>query len=97
MGLLKDIRTDSGILVRDAYFRVDTISCNKDICNISLLSYINRNAFLQGKSFVTTESHTFSPDLTAGAPNLFQQAYDYLKTIEDFEDAEDVIEIDQSI
>lgn len=93
MGLIKDVRTASGILVRNAYFRIDTININKESCNLSLLSYISREAFVEGKAYITSENYTFKAVISDEAPNLFKQAYNHLKLNEGFEDAEDVLEV----
>lgn len=96
MGLLKDVKLESGINVSDAYHRVDVLRGNTEKIGISLDAYLSRDAFLAGKDSVNTSYYEFEPDVSDDAPNFIRQAYIYLKSIDNYEYAEDVLEDGQS-
>lgn len=82
----------NGLSIEQAYFRIDTVTGNKESVQFSLLSYVSRDFFLEGKANLDVEYHEFVPDVSDNAPNLFRQAYAYLKAFENFADAVDVLE-----
>jgi len=92
MGLQKDLELNSGIMVEDAYFRIDTISGNKNKITVSLVSYVSRNDFLEGKSILNKESYSFTPDIKDIGMNFIRQGYACIKSTEEFQDAKDILE-----
>lgn len=93
MGLLLDLETQSGILVRNAYFRVDTINGNKDRISFSLNCYRSQQAFADGLSPIEVRQYNFTPKLESGSPNIFTQCYEHAKSMDGYRDAEDVLEL----
>jgi len=93
MGLQLTKTTSAGFTVKDAYARIDTISGNKNYIYFSLNTYVSREAFMAGKSFVSQEYYSFQPSVGAWSENFIRQAYFYLKATPEYKDAIDVIEI----
>lgn len=96
MGLIKSITLNSGLEVNDAYFRIDSLHSDQVSCDITITAYISREAYLGGKAFLSAERHDFKPETDDDAPNIFRQAYAYLKSVDDYRDAEDVLEDGQT-
>jgi len=95
MGLQKELELNSGIVVENAYFRIDTISGNKNKISVSLVSYVSRKDFLEGKSTLNKESYSFKPDIKDIGMNFIRQGYACIKNTEEFQGAVDVLETGQ--
>lgn len=67
-------------LVKDCYFKVETISGDKS----SLIATVSSQVSSTQKQFA---SYTFEPLLDG--PNFIKQAYQFLKTLPEFSDAVD--------
>lgn len=83
MALQKDITTPSGIAVSQAYCRVGLVSLTKETLNFSLMFYADKE-----KAPFDQRSFTCVYDLDGQNP--IKQAYQHLKTLPTFSDAEDV-------
>jgi hypothetical protein len=87
MAIKKTVITVHGFVAEDAYHRVDAIRLvGKDKIAFNLNSYnvspqTNPNLF-------DSKPYTCGYDATS-TDNLFEQAYNYLKTLPEWEDAED--------
>lgn len=68
------------VTVLDATIKIDSIVGNKNKIDFRVL-------FLKQDTLLETKSYTFSP--TLDGDNFIKQAYEYLKTLEEFKDAED--------
>ena len=83
MAIKKDIKLESGILVNGAYCKVENITLSKTIINFNIRKYVDINLpFFD-------ETH-YSVRYVIDGKNPFAQAYEYLKTLNEFKDAEDV-------
>src|SRR5690625_7151636 len=91
MGLQKDLELNSGFMVEDAYFRIDTISGNKNKITLSLVSYVGRNDVLEGKSILNKESYSFTPDIIDSGMNFIRQGYGCIIINEEFQYAKDIL------
>lgn len=96
MGLVKDFKMNNGMNITSAYFRINAINGDKDNIYFSLVVYVSREVFLEGKEQLGTIYYNFIPDLSDESSNFFKQAYTYLKLIDDFRDANDVLEKGQT-
>lgn len=97
MGLSKDVNLDIGITVKNAYFRIDTISGYKGGIDYGVNCYNSREDFLNGKSYLQpTKYFNFAPDVTDTAKNFIKQGYLALKKEIDFTEAVDVLEEGQT-
>ena len=82
MAIIKNIELENGIKVDGAYLRVENPSLTKDSLTFSVRKYVEA-----GKAFFVEEYFTTLYDINGENP--FIQAYEYLKTLEEFKDAED--------
>lgn len=83
MALIVNKKLKNGIMVDSAYARVEYITSNKNTLGMQVRFYTN----IDNESF---ETISYQTDLKIEDSNYFKQAYEYLKTLEDFKDAEDV-------
>ena len=78
-------KMDSGIVVKDAYVKIVSAGSSKTSTNIRLAYYVDSK---QEVPFYEHE-YVFKPDMTTEGKNLWEQGYEYLKTLPEFEEAED--------
>lgn len=82
MALIVNKKLKNGIVVESAYARVEYISSNKNTLGMQVRFYTNiENEDIETISYQTA--------LKIDENNYFKQAYDYLKTLEEFKDSED--------
>lgn len=96
MGLRKNHKTSSGLNINNAYYRVTSLESDHKVTRFFLAVYVSRDEFLMGRGALELENHLFNPDVSDDAPNFFRQAYAYLKSIDNYEDAVDVLEEGQT-
>lgn len=97
MGLQKTMTLDNGLVVPDAYIRIDTVSgCKTDI-QVGVNYYVSQQDFQDGKGFIQQKLYNFVPDVSDAAANFIKQGYDFLKSFPDLLGAVDVLENGQSL
>lgn len=89
MAIKKNITLKNGLEVEDAYMRIDTISGYKKSITISLNIYISKDAFMENKPYIQQNFHTFTPNVSIGAKCIWEQAYEYIKSIDEYRDSID--------
>lgn len=89
MGLQKTIELSNGILVNDAYIRIDTVSGYKGNIQVSVNSYVSQEAFNNGIGYLEQKFYNFIPSVEDDAPNFIKQGYEHLKTLPEYADAVD--------
>lgn len=89
MALQKNIELKNGLIVNDAYIRIDTVNGYKGAITISVNSYVSQQDFIDGKSYLEQKFYTFTPNVTPDADELWTQGYEYLKSLPEFVDAID--------
>jgi hypothetical protein len=89
MALSKTINLQNGLTVSNAYIRIDSIAGNKDILTISVGSYVSQQAFQEGRACLEQKTYSFTPSLEEGSANFIKQGYEYLKTLDEYQDASD--------
>lgn len=94
MALQKTL-TINGINIENAYIRVDTISGYKGGITISVNSYTTQDAFNTGAGYLKQQIYTFTPSVVNSASNFIKQSYEYLKSLEEFKEATDILEAGQ--
>lgn len=82
MALRKNVELETGIKVEGSYLRVEIPSLTKDT-----LSFVVRKYADIDKPYFKETFYNTSYDINGTNP--FEQAYEYLKTLEEFKDAED--------
>ena len=88
MGLKKTVNF-KGVDIIDAYIKVKHFSGNKDNICFNIQVYANKDISdsNDGDYLYISKSFYFVPNING---NLWIQAYNYLKTLEEFLNAEDV-------
>ncbi|WP_242300242.1 hypothetical protein [Bacillus cereus group sp. BfR-BA-01448] len=96
MGFLINKNLPSGIIVNGSYARISNVFGTKNNLMFSIDYFMSREADKEGKSSFYQESFQFTPDVKDDAVNIFKQAYRYVKTVDGFQSAIDVLEEGQS-
>ena len=81
MAIKLNVDLQNGIVVKGAYCRIESIKCDKVKMEFVLRKYTDK----EKPSFSET---TFVSFYDINGENCFKQAYEYLKTLEDFKDSE---------
>lgn len=89
MALVCDISLPSGINLKDAYFKIYSLSGNKDLVNLNIQIYVSKEKCDNQGIPVAGNSYSFTPDLSLTGKNFLEQGYDYLKSHPDFKNAID--------
>ena len=79
---LKQTFNFAGLTINDGYLRVTEVAGNKNRVAFSLSYQI-----AQGEDSVKTQDFDFVPEMSGD--NFIRQAYQYLKTLPDFKNAQD--------
>lgn len=82
MALLITKKTDTGLLVENTYSRIDNIFISRNRMTITLNYYKDKDLL----PFIWS---TYGCEYTTDGENPFKQAYEYLKTLEEFKGSED--------
>lgn len=78
-------KMDNGIVVADAYAKIVSAGSSKTSTNIRVAFYVDPK---QEVPFYEHE-YVFKPNMTNKGKNMWKQGYEYLKTLPEFEEAED--------
>lgn len=90
MAFLMTKQLENGLVVQSAYARVDSIMGYKGGMDFSLNYYTSSQAFEEGRPYLQQEIHQFIPSVEDGAENFIKQAYEYLRTLPEFQFAVNV-------
>ena len=80
----------NGIEAKDAYAKIGNISGDKDLISFDLDYYFNQRARSNNKQSLETETYVLNYDTNSGC--VFEQCYNYLKSLPKFEGCVDVLE-----
>lgn len=97
MGLLKTIMFRDSLEIKDAYHRIDITSSADGKCSATINCYTTRDSYLNGDSYLTQKVVSFSLKYGMSVGSDKNQGYNYIKTLEDYQDAIDVYEEGQAI
>lgn len=89
MAVQKNIELQNGLMVNNAYIRIDAISGYKEAITISVNSYVSQQTFLNGAGYLEQKFYTFIPDVSTSAIEILTQGYEYLKTLDEYANAVD--------
>lgn len=89
MALRMTIKLLNGIIVENAYIRIDTISGYKGCITINVNSYMGQDAFETGSGYLEQKNFNFIPSVSTSATDFITQGYEYLKMLPEFTGAED--------
>jgi hypothetical protein len=76
-----NIKTGKSKLAIAAYIKVQNVSGNKNSLNATVIFTDDTIQF--------SKNYSFSASVADGSPNFIKQAYEYLKTLSEFENSED--------
>lgn len=96
MALQQTLNFESGMVLENAYIRIFNLFGNKGQVTLSVVTFVNKDAALEGKPFVQAKEYYFQPNVLDDAPNFYKQGYEYLKEQPEFEGSIDVLEDGQS-
>lgn len=82
MAIKLNIELENGIKVDRAYLRVEYPAVTKDTLTFTVRKYVDAE-----KPFFSEQ--TYIVDYSLDGENPFKQAYEYLKTLEEFKGSED--------
>ncbi|WP_143763782.1 hypothetical protein MKX34_23805 [Paenibacillus sp. FSL R5-0636] len=89
MALKMTLNFDTGVVVENAYLNIGDITGNKDALYFQLDVYMSKSASEEGKKVIRQTLHSFTPSAEDDSLRWDKQAYEYLRTLEEFKDAED--------
>lgn len=89
MAIQKDVELQNGLIVNNAYHRIDTVSGSKNGITISVNSYTSQPAFLDGKPYLEQKIYTFEPDVSPNAVEIWTQCYEFIKSLDEYKRAVD--------
>jgi hypothetical protein len=93
MALQNNLQSTYGVTFENAYIRVAELSGSKDILNIRVKWYVNQTARVNSAQPLQEQVYSFVPSVEDKADNFIKQGYNYLKTLEQFSTATDVLDI----
>ena len=82
MAILNNTELENGIKVEEAYLRVEFPSINKGSMSFNLRKYVAKDLPFFSEDMITC-------DYDIEGSNPYAQAYEYLKTLDEYIDAED--------
>ncbi len=86
MALTKQIETSQGFVLENAYIKIHEQSGNMGIISIRVVTYKDKVAREEGKDFLEEKLYAFVPNLEE---NFIKQGYEYLKTLNEYNNAID--------
>jgi hypothetical protein len=96
MALKQNITLNNGLNIENAYIRIDTFSGSKKSVQIIVNSYISQESFNNGIGYLEQNIYTFTPDVSNTAKLVIKQGYEYIKTLEEYKDAVDLLDEGQT-
>lgn len=90
--ILENKELETGIILENSYIRVTEVHCDKDNLNFIVGIYKDKDARQEGKRVILTKSYSCKHYVDSESYNSIKQAYEYLKTLEEFKDSIDDLE-----
>lgn len=91
MALILKKEMDTGLILENAYCKVEEVNTNKEKMNFYLGIYLNKDARDNCKLPLETKLYTCGHDIKI-EQNSIRQAYEYLKELDEFSNAIDDLE-----
>ena len=89
MALKLNVSLPNGLGVEGAYHRVSSISGSKTKIDFTLTIYKSQEDYDNGLSCVGKLKFDFIPSVEIGSDNFIQQAYNHLKSLMEYQEAQD--------
>ncbi|WP_066679390.1 hypothetical protein [Clostridium septicum] len=97
MALQKDIILDNGLIAKDAYIVISAIQWTRKSCILTVESYCNKEYFHENKSKISSKVFGFTPKIVDNSSNFIKQGYEYLKTLDQYKNAIDLLDEGQQV
>lgn len=95
--VVKKEMPESGVILSASYAKVINITGDKNGLNFTVIYYNSQNDRRENKDWVVSDYFTsFVPDTSDAAIRWDKQIYRYLKSTDQFKNAVDVLEADQT-
>lgn len=92
MALQQNEQLQNGLIVNNAYIRIDTVSGYKNEITMSVNSYVSRQDFLENKPYLEQKFYKFTPNTSSDGNEMWSQGYEHLKKLDEYKEALDVFE-----
>jgi len=92
MALIKKLELKTGIILENAYFKIPGVNCTKEFMNFTVDIYKDKESRESGKLQVGSISYECLHDTSENSTNCIRQAYQYLKTLDEYEGGIDDLE-----
>jgi len=79
------------ITLPKAYIKIDGLNGTKELINLSIGIYTSKDG-----NKIVSYNQAFKPDITDAAKNFIKQGYEYLKTLDEYKDAMDLLDEGQA-
>lgn len=83
---------DIGISSNNAYAKIESVNGNKDLLDILVAFYLNQESRTNNKSYIEIKNYLFKPNMSETSENFIKQGYEYLKTLDEYRDAIDLLD-----
>jgi len=75
----------------NCYIKITNLSGNKDLINIQVTVYDTK-----GGKILNRKNYSFTPSVSDTSKNFIKQGYEYLKTLDEYKDAVDLLDEEQT-
>lgn len=80
---------NNGLTLENVYCKVTDVSCNKEKITFNVGIYVNKETKEKGSVTLENKNYSCTHDVSETSRNSIKQAYDYLKTLEEYKNAID--------
>lgn len=92
MAIIKELELDNGIKLESAYFKISNINCTKEFMDFTVNIYKDKACRFENKSTIDSLNYICVHDISNNSLNVFRQAYEYLKSLDDYKNSIDDFE-----
>lgn len=92
MALILKKELENGITLNESYHKISSISCNSNVIDFNVEIYKDKEARENNKKVVECKNYRCSHDVTNTSVNSIRQAYEHLKTLDEYKLAIDDLE-----
>ncbi|MCB5235517.1 hypothetical protein [Niallia circulans] len=96
MSLITKVTLESGIEITNAYITIGRLEEQNKYITIYVETFLDQAAYLEGKPYVSRKSYNFDADVSENSLNYRKQGYEFMKTMDEYGDAIDVLEEGQT-
>lgn len=89
MALKMEVEAPSGLVLSEAYIKIDQLGWVPGSMYVTFGIYANSTAREDGKETIDRRYFSFAPDVSDESPNYHVQAYEHAKMLEEYENAVD--------